>query len=77
MKYKKILVTGANGQLGSELRQIVEKKKISSFFEFVSRADFELSSASSVKSFLEKKLYGLLMEIQMILNVKKYHLVII
>jgi dTDP-4-dehydrorhamnose reductase len=57
MKYKKILVTGANGQLGSELRQIVEKKKISSFFEFVSRADFELSSASSVKSFLEKKLY--------------------
>ncbi|TGK78419.1 dTDP-4-dehydrorhamnose reductase [Leptospira noumeaensis] len=50
---KKILVTGSNGQLGSELRLLSEKEKNFNF-EFVDRSVLDLSSENSVKDFFSK-----------------------
>ncbi|WP_322113142.1 dTDP-4-dehydrorhamnose reductase [Leptospira kanakyensis] len=53
LNMKKILVTGSNGQLGSELRLLSEKEKNFNF-EFVDRSVLDLSSEKSIKNFFSK-----------------------
>ena len=51
---KSILVTGANGQLGNEIRQIADN--FSSFnFLFTNRENLPIDNVSAVKNFFEKK----------------------
>ncbi|MCZ8157158.1 MAG: dTDP-4-dehydrorhamnose reductase [Leptospira sp.] len=47
-----ILVTGANGQLGSEVRHIAEEFKTDFSFHFVTRSELDLTSEHLVESFL-------------------------
>jgi len=47
----KILVTGAEGQLGSEIRELSSKSKYS--FEFIDRSELDLTKLESIIPFLE------------------------
>lgn len=55
MQYKNVLVTGAKGQLGSELFRIVDEKSYTSKFHFVDRNDFDLSSETEIREFLRAR----------------------
>ena len=48
-----ILVTGANGQLGSEIR--VLKKSIKDQYFFTTSKDLDITDFNAVASFLKKK----------------------
>jgi len=50
---KKIIVTGANGQLGSEIRSISESDD--STYVFIDIEDLDLTERTEVESFLEKQ----------------------
>lgn len=49
----KILVTGANGQLGNELRNVLEEK-IPGTAKYIDIQDLDLTDAQAVKDFMEK-----------------------
>ena len=53
----KILVTGAKGQLGSELQALVGEDKR---YHFISREDVDLSDAKALKTFLQQQQYDLI-----------------
>ncbi len=53
MKHQKILVTGANGQLGMELRQL-EGEFPQHSFEFTSREELAIENRNAVEDFFEK-----------------------
>ncbi|BDA79216.1 NAD(P)-dependent oxidoreductase [Leptospira kobayashii] len=61
-----VLVTGANGQLGSELKDISEKYSDRFVFHFVDRSGLNLSDANEVDKFLKEK------KIQSIINTAAY-----
>lgn len=50
---RKILVTGANGQLGNELR-VVSKFHSEADFVFVDVAELDITNAKAVQDFLQK-----------------------
>lgn len=54
MKSTKILVTGSNGQLGSEIR-LVSSKHIEFEFTFVDVAEMDLGKSESIKSYFEHR----------------------
>jgi len=49
----KVLVTGANGQLGKSLRDMVSKHQTSDVFIFADRAQLDLSQTQHIKSYLD------------------------
>ena len=48
-----ILVTGANGQLGKSIKNLVKQQKIIDNFVFVTRNQLDLSSLSSIQNFFK------------------------
>lgn len=64
---KKVLVTGSNGQLGSEIRSLILKNPIPNLeFIFTDIDDLDISQISSVKNYFES------FEIQYIVNCAAY-----
>ena len=55
-----ILVTGANGQLGKSIKNLVEINKISNNFVFISRNQLDLSFLNNIKSYLEGQNFDLI-----------------
>lgn len=54
-----VLVTGANGQLGSELRHLIATQPLSAYhFYFVTRNEFDLSNLSAMEDFFEGKCFN-------------------
>lgn len=58
MARAKVLVTGANGQLGSALSKY--KENISMDIDFVTRVQLDLSNSTSIHSFFAKRHYDLI-----------------
>lgn len=51
---KKVLVTGANGQLGKTIKELYEEKNIGLEFVFVSRGEFDITKKGNITSFFSK-----------------------
>jgi len=65
----KVLVTGANGQLGKSIRDIVSMHQTSDVFIFVDRAQLDLSQTKHIKSCLDQH------PVDVIINCAAYTLV--
>ena len=55
-----ILVTGANGQLGQSIKNLVKQKKIGESFIFVKRDQLDLSSHSNIQNYFKTKKFNLI-----------------
>ena len=55
-----ILVTGANGQLGSSIKSLVEQQKKSYSFVFVTRNQLDLSSPSNIQNYFDTHKFDLI-----------------
>ena len=55
-----ILVTGASGQLGKSIKNLVKKNKIKHNFIFVTRNQLDLSNLKNIKSYLKEKNFDLI-----------------
>ena len=55
-----ILVTGASGQLGQSIKNLVKQQKISESFIFVNRGQLDLSSNSNIQNYFKTKKFDLI-----------------
>ena len=55
-----ILVTGASGQLGRSIKNLVKKNKTSYDFIFISRVQLDLSDLKKIKSYFDKNKFDLI-----------------
>ena len=55
-----ILVTGANGQLGKSIKNLVERDNISHSFTFVSREQLDLSSLNDIQNYFKTHKFDLI-----------------
>ena len=55
-----ILVTGANGQLGKTIKNLVERDNISHSFTFVSREQLDLSSLNDIQNYFKTHKFDLI-----------------
>ena len=55
---KKILVTGANGQLGQTIKEVYQKNGIELDFVFVTREDLDITKKNQVEVFFKKNYFN-------------------
>lgn len=57
----RVLVTGANGQLGSELRHLVAVTSLPEYdFQFMTREELDLSDISNIENFFDSKKFDVI-----------------